>query len=128
MVDLHLPRYTPRVNYRRNEPDKLPSELKHLVAELFSLKISDPDSIANDAPLFGGSLGLDSLDALELAMCIEEEFGLTLSNREESQRAFSSISSLTHFILTQAQQNPVPLLSSIPARLSSQVLTSSSMA
>ena len=128
IVDLHFARYTLWVKYRRNEPDRLPSELKHLVAELFSLKISDPDSIADDAPLFGGSLGLDSLDALELAICIEEEFGLTLSNREESQRAFSSISSLTHFILTQTQQNSIPQLSTSPAKMNSQVLASSSIA
>jgi acyl carrier protein len=81
--------------------DQLTSRLKHLVAELSRTDLLDPEAIAADAPLMGSELGLDSLDALELAMSIEEEFGVTFSSREESHRAFTSIATLSACILAQ---------------------------
>ena len=78
--------------------DFLPSRLKHLIAGLFRLNLAEPDKIPDDEPLIGGRLGLDSLDALELAMRVEEEFGITIHSQEESLRAFASIASLADFI------------------------------
>ena len=99
--------YSCGVNNHASKQDLLPSRLKHLVADLFRPDISEPDTISDRAPLIGGSLGLDSLDALELALCVEEEFGLALYSPEDSQRAFSSISSLAVFIHTHAYTSPV---------------------
>ena len=100
-------RYIRHVQNHRHETDQLTSRLKYLVADLFRLDIVEPKTISDDAPLIGGDLGLDSLDALELAICIEEEFGLTIESREESHRAFASISSLAGFIA--ARTRPVPV-------------------
>ena len=107
MSDNYLRRYSCRVNNHASKQDLLPSRLKHLVADLFRPDISEPDTISDRAPLIGGNLGLDSLDALELALCVEEEFGLALYSPEDSQRAFSSISSLAVFIHTHAYTSPV---------------------
>ena len=115
-------RYILRVNKHHPAQASLPSRLKHLVADLFRLDISEPDSISDDAQLIGGSLGLDSLDALELAICIEEEFGLTIQSREDSQHAFASISNLAKFIHSHAQINPDRLPRPVDTSVSSEAL------
>jgi len=94
------------------DPDQLRSRLKHLIAELFRLDLVDPDKIADNEALIGGSLGLDSLDALELAMCVEEEFGITITSRAESVCAFTSIASLAGYI--QARSEAAQTVSSHP--------------
>ena len=106
MADFHPVPYGCRVNHHASKHDLLPSRLKHLVASLFRPDISEPDTISDRVPLIGGNLGLDSLDALELALCVEEEFGLALYSPEDSRRAFSSISSLAVFIHTHAYTSP----------------------
>lgn len=86
------------MNSANPEQEIFRSELKHLIVRLFRLPVPEPDKIPNDAPLLGGSLNLDSLDALELAICIEEKFGVTIQNKAESDGAFASIDSLYTFI------------------------------
>ncbi len=87
----------------RIDHDSLPSQLKQLVADQFRLDILEPDTISDDAPLIGGGLGLDSLDALELAMSVEEEFGIVIGTREESHQALASIASLADYIRARTQ-------------------------
>lgn len=94
------------MNNHATKQDLLPSRLKHLVADLFRPDISEPDTISDREPLIGGNLGLDSFDALELALCVEEEFGLALYSPEDLQRAFSSISNLAVFIHTHTHTSP----------------------
>jgi acyl carrier protein len=93
-----------------HDQDPLSSRLKRLVADLFRLDLSARDSLSDHEPLFGGRLGLDSLDAIELAMSVEEEFGITIHTREESLSAFTSIASLADFIEARsyatAKQDP----------------------
>jgi len=74
------------------------SRLKHIVARLFRPEMLDPDKIVDYQPLNGASTELDSLDALELAICVEEEFGIAIRNENESRSAFISIASLAGFI------------------------------
>jgi acyl carrier protein len=73
-------------------------QLKLLVADLFRPDILDPAKISDHERLFGGDLGLDSLDLVELSICIEESFGITLHDGAEWSRVFSSIASLADFI------------------------------
>lgn len=91
------------MNTHGTTSDPLRSRLKHLVADLFRLDLPNPDQIADDEVLIGGSLGLDSLDALELAMCVEEEFGITIASAGESGCAFANIASLAAFIRERSQ-------------------------
>lgn len=65
-----------------------------------------PEEIADGDPIFGDGLGLDSIDALEFVVLVEQEFGIVISDEEIVRQAFSSISALTDFILTRAAATP----------------------
>ena len=77
---------------------QLRSELKHLIVGELNLKGRDPQTIEDDAPLFGTGLGLDSLDALQLAMSIEEKMGVRIPEGEEARSIFASVRSLADHI------------------------------
>ena len=82
------------------ESESLHAELKKLIVETLALEDTTPDEIETDAPLFGEGLGLDSIDALEIAMVLEERYGVTLDDDPESnQRIFESVRSLTAFVV-----------------------------
>src|SRR6185295_11237974 len=79
--------------------DPLNARLKALIVA--SLKLTDvrPEDIPDDEPLFGSPrFGLDSIDALELVVRLEKEFGVKISSSEESRRALASVGSLAAFI------------------------------
>ena len=91
---------------RRLDQNLLLSQLKYLIADMFRLDILEPDKIADDEPLMGGSFCVDSLDALELAICVEEEFGIAICGERESHRVFTSITNLADFIHAGALTSP----------------------
>ncbi len=79
--------------------ESLHAELKKLIVETLALEDTAPDEIKTDAPLFGEGLGLDSIDALEIAMVLEERYGVTLDDDPEAnQRVFESVRSLAAFV------------------------------
>jgi acyl carrier protein len=86
------------VRNRCHDQDLLLSQLKWLIAGMFRADMLEPDRM-------GDSLCLDSLDLLELAICIEEEFGVAILCAEESQSAFTSIASLADFVHARAGQS-----------------------
>ena len=76
----------------------LHAELKQLIVSSLNLDVS-PDSIDNEAPLFHASgLGLDSIDALELAVAIERRFKVAIPDEAVGKKAFSSVSALAEFV------------------------------
>jgi len=78
--------------------ESLKRELKeHLIAQL-NLADLTPEDIADDQPLFGNGLGLDSIDALEIIVILDNEYGLTLKNPEEGKEIFHTINSLAAYI------------------------------
>jgi acyl carrier protein len=77
----------------------LTSEIKALLVSELNLSGRDPKAIADDAPLFEeGGLGLDSLDALQIAMLVEERFGVRVPEGDEARPIFRSVSTLAEFI------------------------------
>jgi len=74
------------------------TELKRLIVSELNLKGRRPDTIEDDAPLFGGGLGLDSLDALQLAMVIEEKLGVRIPEGAEARAIFGSVRSIADYI------------------------------
>jgi len=83
-----------------SEHASLHSELKKLIVETLALEDTTPEEIETDAPLFGEGLGLDSIDALEIAMVLEERYGVTLGDDPEANRQiFESIRSLTAYVV-----------------------------
>ena len=75
-----------------------PSRIKRLIVESLNLEGMRPEMIADEAPLFGEGLGLDSVDALELVVALEKEFGIRIKSQEIGREVFSSVSTLSHFI------------------------------
>jgi acyl carrier protein len=71
--------------------------VKELIVRRLKLEI-DPATIQNDAPLFGEGLGLDSIDALELVLGLEQEFGIKVQDEEVGVKAFASVDALVDFI------------------------------
>ena len=76
----------------------LVNDLKFKIVE--SLKLDDvaPESIDENAPLFGSGLDLDSIDALELVVMLEKHYGIVIKDIEEGRPAFQSVRTLADFI------------------------------
>ena len=81
-----------------SESPAIRSRIKHLLVNALHLEGLAPSDIADDAPLFGEGLGLDSVDALELVVALEKEFGIKIKSQELGREVFSSVSSLSQFI------------------------------
>lgn len=75
-----------------------PDRIKRLIVDSLHLEGVEPETIEDEAPLFGEGLGLDSVDALELVVALEKEFGIKIKSQEMDREVFSSVSSLTQFI------------------------------
>ena len=73
-------------------------ELKRKIIALFDLKDVNPDLIDDDASLFGEGFGLDSIDALELVVLLERDYGIVIKDMEAGRPAFQSVRTLAAFI------------------------------
>ena len=75
-------------------------KLKELIVSELNLEGKTPADIDDAAPLFGEGLGLDSLDALQLAMSIEEAFGVRIPEGEQARSIFASINAIAEHIVS----------------------------
>jgi acyl carrier protein len=76
--------------------------LKRLIVQTLNLEGVEPASIGDEQALFGSGLGLDSVDALELMVAVEKEFGMRIEVGELDRSAFGSVSSLARMIASRA--------------------------
>ncbi len=76
----------------------LKRKLKELLIERLKFEDMTPDDIGDDEPLFEGGLGLDSIDALEIVVMLESEFGIKVKNESSARTYFRSVASLAHFV------------------------------
>lgn len=77
----------------------LESELKELIVEALMLEDVKPAEIDSEGALFVDGLGLDSIDALELAIAIDKKFGVRLQpDDEQNRQVFASVRSLAGFL------------------------------
>ena len=79
----------------------LKMELKKLLVDALKLDDVTPEQIDDAAPLFGEGLGLDSIDALELAVAIERRFHVSIPDEEVGKQAFRSIDTLATYVEEQ---------------------------
>ncbi len=77
----------------------LEQEVAGLLVEVLELEDTKPEDIGPTEPLFGDGLGLDSIDALEMAMVISQRYGVQMkAEDEQTQEAFTNLRKLCEFI------------------------------
>ncbi len=79
--------------------DQLIEKVKQLIIQRLKLADMTPEMIENDAPLFGEGLGLDSIDALELVLGLEKEFGVVIPDAEVGKKVFQSARTMAQYVL-----------------------------
>ena len=84
--------------------DKLIADLKEQIIEQLNLQDVKPEDIGDDQPLFGDGLGLDSIDALELIVLLQQKYKVKLSNAEDGPKIFRSVRTIAEFI--ESYKNP----------------------
>ncbi len=78
--------------------DALIAKLKTQIIEQLNLEGVSPDDISPDDSLFGEGLGLDSIDALELIVLLEKNYGLKIENPADGKKIFATIRSIAEYI------------------------------
>ena len=76
---------------------ELHQEIKELIVSSLHLERA-PETIEDEQPLFGSGLGLDSIDALELAVAIERRYRVTIPDEKVGKQAFSSVIALADYV------------------------------
>ncbi|HVR38200.1 MAG TPA: phosphopantetheine-binding protein [Thermoanaerobaculia bacterium] len=79
-------------------------KLKELLIERLKFEDMTPEDIADEDPLFAGGLGLDSIDALEIVVMLESEFGIKVKNESSARDHFRSIASLADYVGEKLEQ------------------------
>lgn len=72
--------------------------IKEQLIEALQLEDMSADEIDDDAPLFGEGLGLDSVDAIEVVIFLDNQYGIKIDNVGQSKEIFISVRTLTDFI------------------------------
>jgi acyl carrier protein len=85
--------------------DKLIADLKRQIIEQLNLQDIKPSDIGDDQPLFVEGLGLDSIDALELIVLLQQHYKIKLSNAEEGPEVFRTVRTMAEYITTHQAQN-----------------------
>ncbi len=84
--------------------DDLRPRIKEMMVKNLMLQITE-DEIGDETPLFGpNGLGLDSIDALELSVGLEKNFGVKVPNSEVATKVLQTVNTIRDYILEQQQQ------------------------
>jgi len=78
--------------------DELLLELKKEIISVLNLEGVAPEDIADDGELFGEGLGLDSIDALELIVLLEKNYGIKLKDPAQGKEIFKSVRTMAEFV------------------------------
>jgi acyl carrier protein len=84
--------------------DELILKLKREIIETLNLDDMKPEDIKDDEPLFGDGLGLDSIDALELIVLMEKNYGIKLRDASEGKKIFASVKVMADYIKDNRQK------------------------
>ncbi|MEA2463106.1 MAG: acyl carrier protein [Acidobacteriota bacterium] len=82
----------------------LKRKLKELLIERLKFEDMTPEDIGDSEPLFAGGLGLDSIDALEIVVMLETEFGIKVKNESAARDYFKSVATLAEFVEARLAQ------------------------
>ncbi|KAA0895041.1 phosphopantetheine-binding protein [Oryzomonas rubra] len=78
--------------------EELIPKVKQMIIESLRIEGMSPDEIETDAPLFGEGLGLDSIDALQLVVAMEKDFGVVVPDAATGTKVFASVRSMAEYI------------------------------
>ena len=78
--------------------DELIEKVKQLIIDSLRIEGMSPAEIETDAPLFGEGLGLDSIDALQLVVAMEKDFGVVVPDAATGSKVFESVRSMADYI------------------------------
>ena len=78
--------------------EELILELKNEIINVLNLEGVKPEDVATDDELFGGGLGLDSIDALELIVLLEKNYGIKLKDPAQGKEIFRSVRTMAEFV------------------------------
>jgi len=84
--------------------EALMHKLKEQIIQQLNLNDKKPEDIGDDEPLFVDGLGLDSIDALELMVLMQQEYNLKLASAEEGQSVFRSVRTMAEYITEQQEK------------------------
>jgi acyl carrier protein len=80
--------------------DQLMADLKRQIIEALNLKHLKPEDIGDDQPLFVEGLGLDSIDALELIVLLQQHYNIKMANPQDGPQIFRSVKTMAEYIRT----------------------------
>ncbi|HXO77807.1 MAG TPA: phosphopantetheine-binding protein [Puia sp.] len=83
--------------------DKLMADLKVQIIEQLNLQDTKPEDIGDDQPLFVEGLGLDSIDALELIVLLQQNYKIKITNAEEGPKVFRSVRTMAEYIVAHQE-------------------------
>lgn len=78
--------------------DELVPQVKQMIIDALRIEGMTPAEIEDDAPLFGEGLGLDSIDALQLVVAMEKEFGVVVPDAATGSKVFASVRAMAAYI------------------------------
>jgi acyl carrier protein len=78
--------------------EELIEKLKIEIIEVLNLEEMEPGDIDADAPLFGEGLGLDSIDALELIVLLEKNYGIKIEDPKDGRKIFFTLRTMAEYI------------------------------
>ncbi len=78
--------------------EELTLKVKKMIIDSLRIEGTAPDDIDDDAPLFGDGLGLDSIDALQLVVAMEKEFGVVVPDAATGAKVFASVRTMAGHI------------------------------
>jgi acyl carrier protein len=85
--------------------DTLTADLKKQIVDQLNLQDIRPEEIGDDEPLFVEGLGLDSIDALELIVLLQQHYKIKLANAEDGPKVFYTVNTMADYIRANQPKN-----------------------